>query len=160
MKIVKTRGCNTIIQRWNRQNKRRPLPKFSQEPHWKGDLMKKIVSIALLLILVICSTFALAESNVEEYSKKLDAARSWTRVDYNIVYTNSAKNVLPSLLSYRGDTIVTSLCRVFGDETGEVWLITGAEVYRMWWSEEDYLVLTSTSDGLGYTGYGVFKPAK
>ncbi len=123
--------------------------------------MKKVVSICLVVftILMVC-TMSGAESNVDSYEALLTKSAQWERLDYNCTYTRAAEDVLPDLFTSSGKSFRTNRCRVFGDGTGEVWLIYNSEVYRMWWSNEGYLVLTSTSDGLGYTGYGVFSPTE
>ena len=119
--------------------------------------MKKLIAMVLLAaVLAVCLCgYAAAESNVAAYRQKLDAKATWTRIDYNCVYTKNALSVLPDYLKYT-TSLKSADCRLFGDETGEVWLIVESDVYRLWFSEEGYVVLTSTSDGLGYTGYAVF----
>ncbi len=121
-------------------------------------MKKMLVGILIVMLIMTFGGTCMAESNVKEYYDKLMASQKWVSIDNNVVYSNAAKNVLPSLFKNTGTSFNSSSCRVFGDQTGEVWLIYSATVYRMWWSEEGNLVLTSTSDGLGYTGYGVYKP--
>ena len=123
--------------------------------------MKKVICLMLaILVMVTVACSACAENNVKEYSKKIKSTDTWNRIDYNCVYQKAAKNVLPELLSSTGKTFNPKSTIVFGDETGEVWMIYKSEVYRVWFDENDRLVLTSTSDGLGFTGYGVFSPKK
>ncbi len=116
--------------------------------------------IYTLLVLVLCMMLvgsALAENRVADYSQKIKSATKWKCVDHNCVYSNSAKSVLPDLFN-DGASFRPSSARIFGDDTGEVWMIYQYDVYRIWFDENNNVVLTSTSDGLGYSGYAVFQP--
>ena len=121
--------------------------------------MKRIISA--ILVMLLCLGFAataLADNYVDEYYEKIKAGAPWTEYDYNVTYQNSAKDVLPDCISGSKTTLKASDFMLFGDETGAVWAIIGQEMYRVWFSDEGNLVLTSTSEGFGYTGYGVFTP--
>ena len=92
--------------------------------------MKKLIALTLALISLLSLTAALAENNAAMYRELLDAKEEWTCV--NFAYNPVA-------------TIRPSEWTVFGDETGEVWMVQTSgysRVYRMWFTPDGLLVLT------------------
>lgn len=123
--------------------------------------MRKLTAVILLGMIVsfVCVTGS-AESAVKAYDEAIRQGGVWTRIDYNVTYEKRAKDYLPDCFTYSKTSFTSDDIQVFGDDTGEVWCIISSEVYRLWMTEEGYLVLTSTSEGFGWTGYALFKPSK
>lgn len=121
--------------------------------------MKKIVAIVLTLILAFCIASVASADDTVEYYKKLVSGGTWTEKDHSVIYQKNALNYLPDCINGSKTTLSSSQCTVFGDESGEVWVIINSDMYRMWFTPNGDLVLTSTSEGFGWTGYAVFSPS-
>lgn len=121
--------------------------------------MKKRMLTLFIVVLCLCLAGTALANSAAEYKQKLEAGSPWSRYDYNVTYQKNARDYLPDYISGRKSTIRAEDCMVFGDETGEVWCIIDQKEYRMWFSAEGNLVLTSTSEGFGWTGYGVYTPS-